>query len=442
MMKSNRMERKAIAARLREALKHTKNSDIEATLNAILDLDNIEAEFLKLHQKCESIYFHECLEIAYRQQGKNIDIDKKRQDFVYAFNDLSEIFRNHPDVQRDRKETDDNVDSFSKGTSAVVRGRGVASSSSSSSSPFCGTTTISKYHCGKCGHLLLSGTNLCNNCSITQSNDCTACGSILTKGDKHKNICNPCHNVLWNIHSNCIYCSTLLTPGRQLPDTCDWCSQSINAFGVGKKISQVIPSCNVCNCTLTPFDKSPDTCNQCAKKASLPPYFCGICGKHLKTANISLGTCFMCQSASTTFNTSTGTIKDCSVCGSLLAPSNLFIGKCAGCQAAAIKICSDCKNPFTPDKAPTKCNHCVLLDNITDCIYSNVISVNSSMGVPNSVLGVNQGLLNNPSTPISPMPVISKVQTPTNPPKKISLLDKSARFMKKLVDSVTDASIE
>jgi hypothetical protein len=481
MMKSTKVERMAIAARLREALKHTKNSDIEATLNAIIDLDNIEAEFLRLHKICENIYFNECLDIRYRQQGKNIDVDKKRQDFVYAFNTLSEVFRNHPDVQRDRKETDDNVYSFSQGNAAVVRGKGVVTNSQQQSSgtlkknlgvvktypPMATVQTYQKSgrtqrqypvpdHCKQCGLVLLNGGDLCPQCALLTSpvfKNCNTCGSALTLSAKQPDICNTCHDALWNSHAACcVQCGGVLKPGRQLPDTCDWCSQSINAFGVpgiGKspqqtKISQVIPSCKVCNCTLSPFDKLQDICNQCHSKTKPTPpprKLCKNCSKPLRGANEAIGICFGCQAKTGTLPT--GTIKDCSVCGALLTAANVRIGKCSGCQAmGVIKTCSDCKNQFTPDKSPTKCNHCVFIDNLSAHVQANA-TVSQSLADSLSQGANPSNFLNPPSS--ASAPTISSSAPEMNlsaPPKKISILSKGVKVIKKLGDIIVDATID
>lgn len=127
MIKSTKLERMAIEARLRDALAIKGNSDIEATLNTIIDYNNVEKIFLKLHQQYENLFICEyhnanTFDGQRRGHGSKYDLERDRVEFIRSFNELVEIFSNVVEVQRQKRETDAIIDDESHGTATIVRG--------------------------------------------------------------------------------------------------------------------------------------------------------------------------------------------------------------------------------------------------------------------------------------------------------------------------------
>jgi len=129
MIKSTKIERAAVEARLRSALVNTKDSSLETTLNALTDMDDIEVVFLNLHNLYENLLVGEYNEYTFAGQYKGVgskhDIDEQRRKFINAFNQLAELFSNHPEVRRKQAFTDAEIHRLSNGAAVVRRGKGI-----------------------------------------------------------------------------------------------------------------------------------------------------------------------------------------------------------------------------------------------------------------------------------------------------------------------------
>lgn len=133
MIKTTKIQRMAIEARLRDALRTIPNSDIKATLDALTDFDNIEAVFLKLHQLYEDCLVEQYYDAEGHTVSSRVPKNKPKdheKEFFKAFSELIELFSNHHDVQRSKKKTDDYIEYVSKGNAVVIRGKGVVFSQS------------------------------------------------------------------------------------------------------------------------------------------------------------------------------------------------------------------------------------------------------------------------------------------------------------------------
>jgi len=91
MLRGTPTERRAIIARLEEALRHNPNSDIEATLNLLKDYASIEKQLLYLAELHDEIL----LKIT-NSERCNEHIDG----FLIEFRYIPELMSNHPEIQK------------------------------------------------------------------------------------------------------------------------------------------------------------------------------------------------------------------------------------------------------------------------------------------------------------------------------------------------------
>lgn len=269
MIKSTKLERMAIEARLRDALAIKGNSDIESTLNAILDLNNIEEVFLKLHKKYEELFIMECHNIySYSGHGASYDLELERIEFIKSFNELAELFSNVAEVQQQRRNTDDVVDKESDGNACIVRSgktQGVhVIKTPSVTNKYRSITATSPQVAQLSSQLsqryaqLVQANNSglqssINNAhkkghiSVVLSTKCADCGNALTIADSHGRYCNSC------FYKSLVY-------------VCCDCKQTFTPSDINQKSCSNCQVGNLCNRCQLPF-----------KHPHVHKYFCDSC---------------------------------------------------------------------------------------------------------------------------------------------------------------------
>ena len=108
MIQSTKPERKAIEARLKEALLDFNDSSLEATLNALQHFDAVEEMFLKLHARYEKLFITEGHSLMINSGVTKEEYHNEMRHFLYEFNKMADLFSTHYLVQR-RKSTTDSV---------------------------------------------------------------------------------------------------------------------------------------------------------------------------------------------------------------------------------------------------------------------------------------------------------------------------------------------
>jgi len=220
----------AIEARLRDALKVTPNTDIRDTLDALEDFDDFEALFVSLYKMYENVLVEE---YHYEHSGSS-KYEKMKEEFFRAFNKLGDLFSNHPEVQRARRASDDEVRKASSGQAAIVRGKGVVfttkQSQSASTQSWC--SSQQKY-----AQQLSPGASQAMQASQAQVaklmqlvpptlSSCKVCQNALTVKDTEPDTCNACHafSKKHPVSQRCTGCSMTYTVGlnggNSLCDTC------------------------------------------------------------------------------------------------------------------------------------------------------------------------------------------------------------------------------
>lgn len=123
MIKSTKVERMAIIARLEEAFKTNRDPAIESVINFISDLNHFEDKFVQLHEK-----FEETIVECFRAQRSGhhptyilSNIAHLHGNFLKEFEQTAECFSNHYDIQRNRRKTDSVIDSESRGRKRLDR---------------------------------------------------------------------------------------------------------------------------------------------------------------------------------------------------------------------------------------------------------------------------------------------------------------------------------
>lgn len=293
MIKSTKLERMAIEARLRDALAIKGNSDIEATLNTIIDYNNVEKLFLKLHKKYENLFiteYHNACTFAgqYRGHGSKHDIDNERIEFIKSFNELAELFSNVVEVQRQKRETDKIIDNDSKGTAIVVRGgknHGVHLKQSSLQATAPGNPMKWNPSAKSPGHV-----------GVVRS--CTNCNTPFTSGSVNELICSKCRgralaNKILNKSGNCIDCGKRLIYSatghlfcnscflKTLVYVCQDCKQTFSPLDINQKTCISCQNVNLGVATKAKSNKQPSPlkCTKCKQplKRSVHPFLCNKC---------------------------------------------------------------------------------------------------------------------------------------------------------------------
>lgn len=206
MIKSTKLERAAIEARLRDALAIKGNSDIESTLNTIIDYNNVEEIFLRLHAQYEYLFiveYHNRNTFAgqYKGSGAKYDLEHHRVEFIKSFNELAELFSNVVEVQRQKRKTDQIIDTESKGAASIVRGgknHGVHISASAATA-IGKPVKLKSVNCLDCGKKLAfstPGNSICNSCFLkTLVYVCQDCKQTFAPSDVRQKTCVSCQNI-------------------------------------------------------------------------------------------------------------------------------------------------------------------------------------------------------------------------------------------------------
>lgn len=302
MIKSTKLERMAIEARLRDALAIKGNSDIEATLNTIVDYNNVEKIFLKLHQQYENLFICEyhnanTFDGQYRGPGAKYDLERERAEFIKSFNELAELFSNVGEVQRQKRATDKIIDSDSKGAAAIVRGGknhgvhvnqsplqqaiasgkptkwnlsaitsaghvGVVKSCIDCNAPFA-PRSVNELTCPMCRTMLANKVK-----AQLKSGSCIDCGKQLTFSNPSNPLCNSCF--LKTLVYVCQDCKQTFAPSDVNQKTCVSC-QNINTSAAN--FAKVVAKAQSIK------KPTPPNCNQCKQpfKRGVHPFLCNSC---------------------------------------------------------------------------------------------------------------------------------------------------------------------
>lgn len=273
MIKSTKLERMAIEARLRDALAIKGNSDIEATLNTIVDYNNVEKIFLKLHQQYENLFiceYHNANTFAgqYKGVGAKHNLELERANFIKSFDELAELFSNVAEVQRQKRDTDVIIDRASGGDAYIIRSganRGLwsytgnlpikpSTKHSVSSSVGVGSKPAQSYATVK----RKPRRSIASSTSI----DCLFCGASFVP-DKSGTCCNNCFDK--SLLLICDDCHGTFTPSNINQTTCTPCKVKVV---VSKNVN--LPKCKQCN---MPFKRGAHAflCDNCSTAASATP---------------------------------------------------------------------------------------------------------------------------------------------------------------------------
>lgn len=296
MIKSTKLERAAIEARLRDALAIKGNSDIESTLNTIIDYNNVEEIFLRLHAQYEYLFICEyhnanTFDGQYRGLGSKYDLELHRAEFVKSFNELAELFSNVGEVQRQKRATDKKIDSYSKGTATIVRG----------------------------------GKNHGVHVNLSPLQQATASGNSMKWNPSAK---SPGHV---GVVKSCIDCNAPFAPMIANELTCPKC-RIILANKV-KAYSKKSGNCIDCGKSLISSVISHPLCNSCFLKTLV--YVCQDCKQTFSPSDINQKTCVSCQSVNLSTTKKAQSIKQ-----------------------SSLPKCTQCKQPLKRNVHPFLCNKC------------------------------------------------------------------------------------